>query len=393
MEGTTTTTKDTPEKPEFDWKKWTLYDPEVHKLSAAEEIAPGISVLKIREEGKKGGEGEEGKSGNGRKKRTPTARRLEEGDTATFHYITRRKPNDNNSTDNNNSSSSTEEYSVWCDKGKGVRWAVGRGSLIPALECTLSQMVPGERALCWASAEWAYGAVGALGGEAVLFEVELAGVSYRKVGLDDRSLTDAERLAEARRARAAGRAHLAKKPEAHKAALREFNRGLQLLEQIVIDEDDDCGNCGDCGDCEDCGEGEGEGSECGGRKRGEGGLAGEVAEEKFYLHLNDAYVYMLRTRLGVASEWKKAVEHARAAVEVQGEACAPESVRSSAKGQYRLGCAYLGMGDAAMARVAAERAAAMAPGDKAVAKLVADVEALQRSLDKTSPFLGMFNRK
>ena len=96
MEGTTTTTttKDTPEKPEFDWKKWTLYDPEVHKLSAAEEIAPGISVLKIREEGKKG-EGEEGESGNGRKKRTPPARRLEEGDTATFHYVTRPSSNNN----------------------------------------------------------------------------------------------------------------------------------------------------------------------------------------------------------------------------------------------------------------------------------------------------------
>ena len=371
---TTTATnvaKDAPEKPKFDWGKWTLYNPEVHKLSDAEEVVPGVSILKIKKK-KQDGDDEENR------KKAPAVRKLEDGDKATFHYITRRKHNNNN---NNNSNSEEEkekeEYNVWCDKGKGISWDVGKNSLISALECTLSQMLPGERALCWADPQWAYGAAGTLGGESVLFEVELVGISYRKAALDDRTLTDTDRLAEARRARAAGREYLAKKPEAHKAALHEFNRGLQLLEQIIIDEDEYC--------CEDD-----NGEE---RSAKKGVLAEEVAEEKFFLHLNDAYVYMLRTKKGVASEWKKAVEHARAAVEVQEEAYAPESVKCSAKAQYRLGCAYLGMGDALMARMAAEKAAEKAPGDKAVAKLMADVEALQRSLDKTSPFLGMFNKK
>lgn len=329
----TNITDKTTEKPAFDWVKWSMYDPEAHKAADAKEIAPGVSVLKIKERGERAME-----------------RKLEAGDTATFDFIARY--------------SKAGEYDAWGDKARGVRWDVGRTSLIPALECVLSQMLPGERALCWSEPGRAYGVAGDLGGKAVLFEVGLTGISYRKVRLDDRDLTDADRLAEARNARAAGRSQLEKKPVAHKAALREFNRALQLLDQIVIDEDE---------------------AAC--------GLAAEVAEEKFFLHLNDAYVYILRTKTGVASEWRKAVEHALAAVEVQGDPAAPESVRGNAKAQYRLGCAYLGMGDAMRARAAAERAAAMAPGDKAVAKLVADVEALQRDLDKTSPFLGMFNKK
>lgn len=325
-------------KSEFDWKKWTLYNPETHKLSAAEQINPYLSILKIKTSS------------------DSAARKLEEGDTATFHFIAHYNRDD-----------SSTDYASWGDKGKSIRWAVGKGNLVAALEELLLRMLPGERMLGWAAPEVAYGVAGSLGGKHILFEVELASITYKKIALDDRDLTDADRLAEARRARATGRSKLEEKPVAHKAAMKEFNRALQLLDQVILDEDDDSDE----------------------KLR----FAEAVAEEKFFLHLNDAYVYMLRSRMGVASEWRKAVEHARAAVEIQSEPDAPESVRRNAKAQYRLGCAYLGMGDVLMARIAAQSAAEMAPGDKAVAKLVADVEARQRELDKTSPFLGMFNRK
>lgn len=324
------------DKPKFNWAKWTKYNPETYKAEAAEEIVPGIRFLKIVD----------------KKQKSNEARLLEVGDKATFRFLARRKRE-----------GEATEYSSWYDKASGVLWKVGECSIITALKCALLRIYAGERALVWAQPEHAYGFLGELAGQTILFEVELTSVEYKKHALDDRSLTDADRLADARRARAAGRAYLEKKPVAHSRALKEFNRALQLLDQIVVDPDAEAD-----------------------------GEAEAIAEEKFFLHLNDAYVYILRSKMGVATEWKKAVEHSRAAVELQKSPDAPEAIRGNAKAYYRLGCAYLGMGDPTAALMAAQTAAQLAPGDKAVARLIADVEAFQRAIDKSSPFLGMFNK-
>lgn len=333
------------------WRKWTLFESTIHTRDKAESLAsnpPGVWKLVLKRAATvaspKPQNGDKvivrymarlvGRGGGGTETGAPSTidqqpPATEAGETAAVVTTMTR--------------ATTKVNEEAFDKTMSIQFRVGIGQVLAAWDCVVPTMAVGERALVWATHEYAFGELGcppAIPERAeIVWEMEITEIESPNAGPDS-GMAKEKRLQEAAKCRAIGNEQF------HKGAFRKaivtYNRGILFL-NVGVSED---GSFGD--------------------------------EEKLALELNLAACHLK------CKAWTRAAGCARAAIEIDPE---------NAKAHFRLAAALGGMNEFGAAKEESLKAAKLAPQSAEIRAQIAEIQEKAAMAEKNDIFHGIFTDK